>query len=79
MRFFTFDGKDRITLDQIKSHPWFTKSGPSDKFIKKQIIQRYEKNNGSIGSFLLEKSQSFSSTDSTTKSDNSNETQSIFD
>merc|ERR1712196_589269 len=69
MRFFTFEGKDRITLEEIKNHPWYTKVGLSDSKIKKEIVRKYEKNSGKVGAFYLEPSRSESSTDRSTQSD----------
>jgi len=55
IKFFTLKGSKRITLDQIKNDPWFNfETNISDNEIKRSIIEKFEKNGGAKGAFVID-------------------------
>jgi MAP/microtubule affinity-regulating kinase len=55
IKFFTLKGCDRITLEQIKNDPWYNEeTNISDNEIKRNIIEKFEKNGGAKGAFKIE-------------------------
>jgi len=58
VKFFTPRGGQRITLDQIKSDPWFLKqSSLSDNEIRRNIISTFEANGGRKNAFKIVEQQ----------------------